>query len=40
MIGSIEEPALIERILAGLQPAEEEGCAPFAARAPPQPRVL
>ena len=40
VIASIEEPGLIERILAGLQPAEEEGCAPFAARAPPQPRLL
>ena len=41
VFASIEEPALIERILAHAQPpAEDEECAPFAARAPPQPRLL
>jgi hypothetical protein len=35
VIASIEEPALIERILARVRPAaEDEEPAPFAARAP------
>ena len=41
VIASSEEPALIERILARVRPAgEDEESAPFAARAPPQPRLL
>jgi hypothetical protein len=41
VIASIEDPALIERILARVRPAaEDEEPAPFAARAPPQPRLL
>ena len=41
VIASIEDPSLIERILARLPPAAEvEEPAPFAARAPPQPRLL
>jgi len=42
VIASIEEPALIERILAPLtQRAEEEQKgSPFAARAPPPPSLL
>ena len=42
VIASIEEPALIERILAHLtQRAEEERKGlPFASRAPPQPSLL
>ena len=41
VIASIEDPSLIERILARAPPAaEDEEPAPFAARAPPQPRLL
>jgi hypothetical protein len=41
VIASIEDPALIERILAHLKrPAEQNTAAPFAARAPPQPSLL
>jgi hypothetical protein len=41
VIGSIEEPALIERILAQVRrSADDEEPAPFAARAPPQPSLL
>lgn len=41
VIASIEDPSLIERILARLRPpAEDETAAPFAARAPPQPLLL
>jgi hypothetical protein len=41
VIASLSEPALIERILARVRPAgEDEEPAPFAARAPPQPRLL
>ena len=37
VIASIEDPGVIERILAYLErPAEEDARAPFAARAPPQ----
>jgi hypothetical protein len=40
-VASIEDPALIERILARVRPAvEDEEPVPFAARAPPQPRLL
>jgi hypothetical protein len=42
VIASIEEPALIERILKhlGRRVEEERIEAPFAARAPPQPSLL
>jgi hypothetical protein len=41
VIASIEDPALIERILAPFKrPAEQNTAAPFAARAPPQPSLL
>jgi len=41
VIASLSERALIERILARVRPAgEDEEPAPFAARAPPQPRLL
>jgi hypothetical protein len=41
VIASIEDPSLIERILARVPPAaEDEQPAPFAARAPPRPRLL
>ena len=43
VIGSIEEPALIERILAHLEQraaAHEPPRSSFASRAPPQPSLL
>jgi hypothetical protein len=42
VIASIEEPALIERILASVRRGTEddEQLTPYAARAPPQPRLL
>lgn len=41
MIGSIEEPALIERILAHIErPTDEAARSPVAPRAPPQPPLL
>jgi hypothetical protein len=40
VIASIEEPGVIERILAHRQSTTEEGVAAFTARAPPQPPLL
>jgi hypothetical protein len=42
VIASIEEPALIERILESVRRGTEddEQRTPYAARAPPQPRLL
>ncbi len=41
VIASIEDPALIERILAHVgESAEEEGLVPFASREPPQRPLL
>jgi hypothetical protein len=41
VVASLSDPALIEHILARVRPAaEDEEHAPFAARAPPQPRLL
>jgi hypothetical protein len=41
VIASIEDPVLIERILAHLErPDDNELRAPFVARAPPQPPLL
>jgi len=42
VIASIEDPALIERILAHLtqRACEEQKELPFASRAPPQPSLL
>lgn len=42
VIASIGQPALIERILAHLEPRAEDQHkrSPFASRAPPQPRLL
>ena len=41
VIASIEDPVVVERILAHLErPATQEGLTPFASRAPPQPPLL
>jgi len=41
VIASIEDPGLVEHILAHLErPAEAAGLPPFASRAPPQPPLL